>query len=93
MIKALLDAGANPETKDMGSAPLSYWAAMDNGNPEVIQALLDAGVSQDTKDKGLDGAASNNVNPEVTQVLLDADANPDAETGCKSVVVQRLCPC
>ena len=78
----LLDAGADPDAKLDGLAPLHH-AAAHNGNPAVTQALLDAGAEVDAKTyidvTPLHGAAQLNDNPAVLQALLDAGADPDAK--------------
>ena len=78
----LLDAGADPDARLDGLAPLHH-AAAHNGNPAVTQALLDAGAEVDAKTyidvTPLHGAAQLNDNPAVLQALLDAGAEVNAK--------------
>lgn len=83
VIKALLDAGANPDVRGGdGSAPL-HWA-VTTGNLDVVKVLLDAGVNPNTNDEGgmtpLHTAARRvNDNSAILEALLAAGADSSAK--------------
>ena len=79
VVQALIDAGANLETRaDEGVTPLNL-AARYNENPAVIETLLKAGANLETRDSWentpLHWAAYRNDNPEVVKALIDAGAD------------------
>ena len=50
MIKALIEAGADPDARaDNGATPL-HWAAEHNSNPSVIKALIEGGADPAARD-------------------------------------------
>lgn len=102
VVRALLDAKADPNRTSFGLAPL--FLAAENGDVENIKLLLKAGanvneplkaVDEDMKvrngDTALIASASPGVSPAATQALLAAGANVDskAENG-KTAVMQAV---
>ena len=83
MIKAHLDAGADPKARDEDGSTALMFAAGLNGNPEIIKMLLDAGADLEARDE-IEGwtalmlAAGFNGNPQVIKTLLDAGADLEA---------------
>ena len=82
VVKALLDAGADPKARaERGFTPL-HGAAANSKTPAVVQVLLDAGADLNARTKDgetpLHQAAWFSKTPAVVQVLLDAGADPNA---------------
>ncbi|CZR67446.1 uncharacterized protein PAC_17345 [Phialocephala subalpina] len=84
LVKLLLEAGANPASRDLrhGLSPLA-WAA-SRGNEKVVEILLQAGVDTDDHIAGstaLELAAARG-NRMVLELLLNAGANPNLTDRC-----------
>jgi len=83
-IAALIDAGANFESKDEdGRTPL-WWAAA-NGHEAVVQLLLDRGAGVESKDK--DGqtplqCATQNGHEDVVKLLLEKGTDVESKDDC-----------
>ena len=77
IVRALLEAGADPNALDVsGHPPLSFWAGV-GGNPQVLTALLEAGAKFQTRD--IDGfvqlhIAAERDRPASVKALLGAGA-------------------
>jgi ankyrin repeat protein len=52
VLRALLDAGAPLEDRDVEGRTALMWAAAENPNPQVVVALLAAGADAGAKDIG-----------------------------------------
>lgn len=83
IVRVLLDAGADPNTKSHGIESTPLHSAM---KPEVVKLLLEAGADPNAKDvygfsalHHLTGFGFNEKSPEVIKMLLDAGADPNAE--------------
>ncbi len=78
VIKVLLDAGVDVNTRSRSRNTPLHWAVAGNKNPNVIKVLLDAGADVNARngDGGtpLHWAASQNENPEIINVLLKSGA-------------------
>ena len=82
MIKALIEAGADPNARaDNGATPL-HWAAGYSRFQTVIKTLIEAGANPGTRAKYgitlLHWAAEHNSNPSVIKALIEGGANPAA---------------
>ncbi len=87
-VRALLDAGADPNTKDDGSSSLLIIAIRHNSSEEsfeIFRALLAAGADPNAKDHDgrtpLSYAIAKLKYHEVVKALLDAGADPNAISG------------
>ena len=96
VIKALIDAGADPMALKEGWTPL-HSAAGNSENPDVIKVLLDAGADPNAKDDDnrmpLHCAAASNENPDIIVVLVHAGADINArlnEHGNTPLVLAKL---
>ncbi len=82
-MKALLDAGANPNAIDTASTPILVWSA-EQSPIEVVNLLLQGGAKVSavdaTKRTALD-AACRAERPDMVQLLLDHGANPNTRDG------------
>ena len=82
MIKALIEAGADPGARtEIGATPL-HAAAVMNSNPFVITALIEGGASPGARAESgvtpLHAAAHYNANPSVITALIEGGADPGA---------------
>ena len=81
MFKALLDAGANPDTADAtGSWTDLLNRAVQDNSPAIVELLLKHGVDPNFHegDSALHGAAHYVDDEQVFALLLDYKANPNA---------------
>ena len=81
MIKALIEAGADPDARaEEGATPLHLAAG--RANPSVVKALIEGGADSGARSEGgltpLHMAAYNNANPFVIKALIEGGANPAA---------------
>ena len=84
IIKILIQAGANVDTRTIhGWTPL-YLAAWNNKNPEIIKTLIQAGANVDMRTTEgytpLHQAAESNKNSDIIIALLKAGADGKAKT-------------
>lgn len=81
----LLEAGADPNSRDLNEWMPLHWAAEHSDSPAIVAALLEAGADPNARG-GDDGmtplhlAARCASDPMIVKLLLDADADPRAET-------------
>ncbi|MBI5116614.1 ankyrin repeat domain-containing protein [Candidatus Poribacteria bacterium] len=72
VVRALLDAGADPNAKDQHGVSVLMIAAFHQGRTEVVQALLDAGADTNVKDEHGDTAldyATDSKHKDVVELL------------------------
>ncbi len=80
VVKALLDAGANPNARNVHGVTPLHAAAVLSKNPSVVAVLVKAGAKVNARDEfgktPLHMAALDNKTPAVVKALMDAGANP-----------------
>ncbi len=78
VIKVLLDAGVDVNTRSRDGSTSLHWAVAGNKNPKITNVLLDAGADVNARSRGgdtpLHWASSQNENPEIINVLLKCGA-------------------
>ena len=84
VIRALVEAGANPNIRLKGDLTPLHVAAFHNQNPDVIAALVEAGADPNFKAElgitPLHAAALFNKNPKVIATLFASGGDIDAQT-------------
>ena len=80
-VKALIEAGADPNARAEGGTTPLHLAVLTTFNPSIVKALIEAGGDPNARAK--DGGtplhyAAKTSGPSVVEALLDAGADPKA---------------
>jgi len=84
VIKALLEAGANPDARIGGDVSILMIAAGNNTNPEILRLLIKAGADVKARtsmdETALMFASNMNNNPEIIKLLIESGIDVNAKS-------------
>jgi len=84
VIKALLEAGANPDARIGGDVSILMIAAGNNTNPEILRLLIKAGADVKARtsmdETALMIASNMNENPEIIKLLIERGIDVNAKS-------------